>query len=607
MVGWLALAACAVPSPEACTAAPLSSGEVFAGPLRCDAWRVPGGDGRVGDHVLRNSKLTAVVRHPADGLTVPGGRGGTLVDLAAWDGQRWVDGVLEVVPPAGGWPDHASLEAGVDGDVGWVAWPDGRRWTLAADDLALGLPDSSSWWALPGTGGLGLVLREGMAWAAAEATVDGWERRLGLPWLAAGSPAEVTAWLWPDGVVLEGLCAGDAVEVAAPDGTLELPPSFDLLVPAGSRVRCVTEGGLAGPWTDAGPGLRLEPEGPAAFVRAADVEGAPLAAWVQTSAGRVVLPPEGAWVPAGDVSVERSHGWAPWQGVAGAGGVTVAVLERSVPEGWLAQDLRREAWPSPSEPRDPATVLAEAAADGFSCAVLGTLAEVAPVVDEGWPGAVVRVRGGAWTLAAQGLVRSWPWAPAAGVALHGAVDGEGLDPWDGLWAVEEGGLRRTVADVTWLALAGAPADWDPAPTALELADGEDVPAVLEAWSAGARSPAVGPVTWTPGPAGLPSSAGCDRGLVVGPVTAGSGPLPVIELARSRVGWQGPEHTLDLALYAGEGVERLALWVDGQVIQVWEAPSSGWTATVELLGVRRVAALLAEGEEWAVAGPLVLGP
>src|SRR3990170_4265522 len=62
-------------------------GDIVVGPLTCSDPVPPRGEGRAdADLYLATHHLRAVFRHPQDALTVAGWGGGTLVDVAPWEG-----------------------------------------------------------------------------------------------------------------------------------------------------------------------------------------------------------------------------------------------------------------------------------------------------------------------------------------------------------------------------------------------------------------------------------------------------------------------------------------------------------------------------------------
>ena len=81
-----------------CLTTPPTSG-VWVQPRQCGEQTPPGGEGTVGDLVLANAKMRAILRQPAHALTVPGIGGGTLVDIAPWGHG---DVLHEAIPIVGG-------------------------------------------------------------------------------------------------------------------------------------------------------------------------------------------------------------------------------------------------------------------------------------------------------------------------------------------------------------------------------------------------------------------------------------------------------------------------------------------------------------------------
>lgn len=618
----------------------MAEGEVRAKRLGCTDEAPRNGEGRTGDVMLQSSALQAIFRQPADGLTLVGTPGGGLIDATI---PGWRDRLLEVLPVVGGGVVRpTSMTWGVDAEGAWLRlegpveavpvlgdalgpWDAGTAevtWRLAVDGEVLTLEGADGLYlhGAAGTTPVGEgVYHAGLAWLTDAEGLEDLGGAVVLPGatrLAVGRWGRAHALMWPGGARASGTCAGDRVEVRDAGGaTLSwLEPEFDAPLPPGATALvCVAAGHADGAPTPPGEGLALTPgEEGWLWVRVADPDGGDLAAVVALDDGRrFAVAPGGSRLPLGpgEHTLTLHHGpaWDRWSGTVAVAGE--AALERTLrpwidTTGRVLVDLDLETTPSRYARGEPWDAASLAAGAGVGFAVQAAPDEVGTPSRVRWARRLLRVRGGSRAeTSAYGDVLSWPWSPNSRSAGHGAVPWMDLGPQEVL-ALAMGTVapdRLAVVDPAWVAAAGHPSSWRPEPDLVRLRAPDDLDALRSVFDAGARAALVGPLTWVEaeGGEGAPSAAAVERGLVLGRTVATTGPLVTLELEDERW-WVGLQAAPEAR------VERLELWVDGEVVDSRPVPERGGAVRFEHPPVAgRWALVVARGTDWAVSSPVHL--
>ncbi len=158
-------------------------------------------------------------------------------------------------------------------------------------------------------------------------------------------------------------------------------------------------------------------------------------------------------------------------------------------------DLSLLTAPDITERRDDDDILDEAAAAGIQFAVLVARDEVSSANPR--TSDYVLARAGSQSNGV-GQPVAWSWSPSSSRPAHGAAKWEGLSAEDLLALMARRTERTTIVGTEWLAAAGDPLAWIPAPDLVRvtgLSDLDTLTALYDAWIA---LPPVGPLTWVEG-------------------------------------------------------------------------------------------------------------
>lgn len=617
-----------------CDPIELESGDVRAKRIACTDERAPDGEARRGEFLMHNALVTASFRSPGEALSVFGVGGGTLIDFAPADGR---DRLIEAIPLIdGGWMEVQDWDFGHDDQGAWLRLAGEPRsvphlppideqgwvevtWTLAPDTRTLQLQGADGLYlhgdrlSEPVPSGL---LRPDRAWgtdATAMTDLGGAVVLDGVTQITTGSWEQVHDALYT--VPVSGTCDGDQVTVWADDVLVaRLPASFESVVPE-SATTLVCTGFAVQDGAGVAPGQDLvltTGDAGGLWVRAVDPSGLAIPVVVVVDGQVWASRPEGEWldVPPGVHDVTVSHGpvWSQWTDTLTLDGPTQldVVLEPVIDtHGWAAVDLFRTANPAWNQRTEQLDDLALAAAQGVVFAVQSAPDELGEPYTNDWTAIWLRTRAGSETASPVGAVWSWPWTQDTRRGAHGAVDWTDLDAVEVLAVAADVGtpMRHTVVGTEWLDHAGDPAGWNPAPDLLRLTSLADLPDLIELLEQGQRVGVAGPVTWVPSPSApperLPARVELERPLVTGASVASTGPIlalastPSVEPLRLEID----------ARLAPEGIDQVALWVDGAVTHTWDGDQV--PDAVQVQG-RRWALLVAQGEDhWAVSAPLWL--
>jgi hypothetical protein len=527
----LGAAACRMPDPlpvdEPCPTLPLVAGQLEVGPATCADQRFgSGGEGTADDWFLANSRLRAILRHPAAAATLAGLGGGTVLDAAPWGRS---DPLYEATPlVSGGWlrvddlhvdasPDEVRLT--LDGALrslpGRTLSIEGERhsvtWTLAVDEPWLRFDGADGLWIHPDTD---VELVDG--WLVAGNVVIGHDGVLAEDLggalrveAARGLLIATTAEAWAERPAplreVQGTAEGaDVVRLYRGDATVAVIPVdggvFSATVPADvTSARAFAPGRAPSPRVDLGdaPSVNL-PLGPAGAlqlqlgwdgarprpvrVRFDDGDARSGSALVQPDGNRLALG-AGAW----DLTLSAGPTVQPRAlrvEVPADTAVPVDVrLEGTFDPG--SRILAALDWPGARHRavRDgPADRAREALLDGIDYAVLVALDDVAAAGvwadDAPW----LRVEAGMTLTHPDGwTVTGWPAPSVNGLSGHGAPRVDGLDPADALATLDGAVGDELSVDLAWLtAWGGDPLQLTPRPDRVQL--GPPGPPPFDAWS-----------------------------------------------------------------------------------------------------------------------------
>jgi hypothetical protein len=512
----LLLLGCVPDYPEAgCDPRVMSAGEVRARRLPCSDELLSGGEGRRGDWVLESAAARFIIRDTPDALTRLGVAGGTIVDAAAIDG---VDPLVEAIPLIdGGWLSTVEITAWSEADAAGLelrgTLPDGTavtvRYTLPADSSTLLIEgiDALEVTPRPGTARIGSVLEYradtllGLDGELQDA--GGVVRAEGAALLSVGARETVHDALWPDEPDTRGVAAGTWVEALGGDEVLARYPILSetysgRLPPGTDAIRAVQDGAQDGPEVAPGGESRVGESG-GVRLRVTDGTARPHPATLYwdgvpypTLPGEVARtgPGEGTGIiyagPGHELvevalSISEEVSLSVHQPLA----VTPAVLA----------DLSLLTAPDITERRDDDDILDEAAAAGIQFAVLVARDEVSSANPR--TSDYVLARAGSQSNGV-GQPVAWSWSPSSSRPAHGAAKWEGLSAEDLLALMARRTERTTIVGTEWLAAAGDPLAWIPAPDLVRvtgLSDLDTLTALYDAWIA---LPPVGPLTWVEG-------------------------------------------------------------------------------------------------------------
>lgn len=617
--------ACLVSAP----AAPI------AGPVGCAAALPVGAEGRSVDALVASPGLRAIVREPAQSVTLPGVGGGTVVDLAPWG---LPDAVHEIVPLFGGGalvPDSVVVgddaievvgpvvaipgEPAPTASRGAFAWRADGATLIAegAEGLRVHLVgDVVDWGGRYQTGDTVLIPGGPVTDLGGALVVDG-DR------VVVAAAADVPAW-WDGGTrPAAGTTTGARLAWRRGDevvGRWSASEAFAVDVPDDwTHVRAEADG-LAGPWTPIGEALALEigpagtlevtTEDPVVVRFSGPAEVAPVR--VGRAGASFALSP-GAW------RLEVSGG-----PVFDAATVDVVVTADVTTPVDLTPARRFDpgravlvaGWPTERDRGfrgDDRAAMLEAAAAGVGYVVLAPRDEVGGATDADDPGGV-RWENGAWLTTPAWSILAWPWAANNRLAGHGASDLRGFGPEDALAAAAGGPAtaRWTAADLAWFdAVTAPPARVAPAPSLVILSDPGDHPgAAWAGWwrflDAGVPVAPMGPYAWAP--VADPQEFGrveVEQALVEQRWSATTGPR--LDL---RVGRAGPgkiSRSGDVRVVASPGLDRFFLiGQGGRTITTWTTTSVGHDETLPRpAGDWVVAVATGPGGAWAATAPVWL--
>ncbi|MFT4979222.1 MAG: hypothetical protein ACI8S6_005132, partial [Myxococcota bacterium] len=139
--------------------------------------------------------------------------------------------------------------------------------------------------------------------------------------------------------------------------------------------------------------------------------------------------------------------------------------------------------------------------------------------------------------AGAGSPSAWPWSSSVNQPAHGAVAWAGRSAEDLLAIMSRRDSRTLMVTPEWLAAAGPPAEWLPAPDLLQIEGLDDLEAVAAAFDAWLPLSLVGPLTWVDGldPRDPFTEVDVEAGLLAGRTTATSGPRLHLSVSGATIG------------------------------------------------------------------------
>ncbi len=581
----------------------------------------------------------AIVRHPQAARTLPGLGGGTLVDVALWDGR---DIAYEWVPlVAGGWLSVDTIDAEPDGVVvsGTIrslpdravdeGAPASVRWRFDADEPRIHLEGADGLWLHPHAGSLrlgpGVVTDRTLVVTDATSVRDlgGAMRMDGVQTIAVSSLADPD---WLDHPTQEvSVFAPTATHLAVDLGNnvVTIPlvsEQLDWTLPSRvTRIRSERNGFAASPWrrVQDSQALILGEWGQVAVTMTGEVADTTVK-WTHedgrtgvgtTQNGLAVLD-----VGAGRIKVEAG-------GARVSGWVEDITVVSQTPT-FLPAHLRRPFEMSNHVPaalrwsgeRDRTTRmtdtqrLQDAAIAGFSFAVLAPRDDVADTNID----ALIRVRNGAALTSPDGWsVIAWPWDAHARLGGHGVPSVVNRTPEDAMALAFQGPTynRFLVVDEQWL-LRAEPELTDPLPTAAWLDSVDDLDAWYPWLDAGFALPPVGPRTWAKVP--VPDNVlavEVERQLASGNTVASTEGRIDLQIGGESPGGRVVRRALargTAVIHTAGALTSAQLIEDGVVTDTWTvANAQPHTVTVD--ADTQWALIVATGtDDFAVTGPIWFG-
>jgi len=640
-----------------CISKPADISTIFIAPLSCDEQILQNGEGRVGDWVMANAFLRAVIRQPLSAVSTTGIGGMTLVDAAPWG---YPDKLHEVIPlVGGGWLQPTLVEALPEG-----LQVTGRVHSLphaaAAEEgqiktVTWKIDEDSPWLRAEGADGLFVHLSGHYELLASGAHADEvlYGHRsseiedLGGAFIihdyalvtaptesAFGEISEAAVFVSGEAPGAQWLLLfeGDVLTGRLPVGE---EGSFDYTIPASVSVVQAAAKGFS-PSAPTAPGsdlflnlgavgtLQLTGEFPPGWARWSNQEGV---------VGESFIEPDTV-LATGPGLIDLTLSWGP---AFTPSEQTIAVEEGSemsmqvnaevnfVSETWRSAAFR---WPgsrSKTWRGDAHNSLSMAMAQGLDLVVITPEDDVSNLTapDSDLP---FSIRGSSSTHHSRPwTVTSWPWKPNARKGGHGAIDIDDLTPEDALAAAQGGpGTNRTTAiDLPWLQESSSPWLLWPRPDGVFLSTAPSGSTLLQHWQpwfewldAAIPITPMGPLTWLE----VGQSQALARSDYLAAVTAGraiasTGPLIRFDVdglspgeVLSEEATEDSAHLCFLEILPSQPPLTHALLVTegGEVLQEWDVdnwPVSLQHTTAEL--GRWIVALAHsdDGEHWAVSSPI----
>lgn len=506
------LAACGpldpgVHSPE-CAADPPGLGQVRAKQIVCASEIASGGEAKIGDWLLENSRVRIAIRGQPNRLTRLTGGGGTVIDAEVLGGG---DGLVEIAPLGiGDWPERTLISAenetiSVRADDG-----SGRTWTYELN------PDTGEL-QIKGAEGFSLVPEAG-----SELVGEWVHGPNGLVIAADDRPEDLGGWLnWAGTSVwfgtsrtvttdrFSGVQTGQfstqashvefringALFTRQPTDSSTLEHEF----PVGTEVRGVTPGHAPTDWVDAassgipalgtGGFLELLPIAPRGRAIGATVEWNGSVHWVGPTGGLVPVGPGtgSGWITSGP---EYTPYEIPFASIDDQVSLAATLEPIGDDAAWIAFGV--ESSPGPFERSRADQSLERLGANGVEYAVLIATDEVAKGSQD--PESIPH-HAGSRSGGPQGTVWAWPWTPNSKEAAHGAAPWSELNDTELLAWMSKAGRRYTAVDAQWIEQAGSISALTHPPDLLYLRSPNDLAAAVSLYDRWIDIALVGPNAW----------------------------------------------------------------------------------------------------------------
>ena len=666
---WLvALAACQATTeglPEDCLPDRPAPGQVVVAQVRCSDMTLPGGEGGIGDIWFANHEIRGIFRYPEASLSLIGIDGGSVIDVARWDGNNeWLHEAAPLVDGGGlqvdTWtilPNGLQLEGTIASINTRPSESEGQRavvkWLIPPDRPEIIVEGADALWLHPEGGNDVLT---GHLWSgASEALVhDGKSYEDlggavivdGVNTLRLDTPASALSWLAQgDAQPVSGRASGATRIALSVDGMVlgRLPVEgglFEAEIPAAvTGLRAIGGGRPASSVAPPGQNvtLLLGDAGTVEVQPAWDARPRPLRmSWVASDgrSGANIVDSGGSSASIGAGSYTLTFTAGPSYGTQ--------TLDIDIPAGSTFEVgvrlpvrfdpgntvLGAVGWPSDRDQETRSTngaAIALAHSLGVDWMMFSPRDDVATVeVDDILGVPPVPVRNGSWTRAPDETwnIRSWPWKDNDDRAGGGAVDVRGLSASDALAAAFGGPsrARHTAVDLGWLAAGPPPYLADPAPEGVWLeppgAAGMDTWNPWFEWlDAFITVHPWGPYVWVEvADPQILGSEDIEQQMTAGRAIATTGPQIILQhssgalpgdtlTASSRAPWTD---TFTVRLRGGADLDHLALVASGGQILAQITPTSDeeeWVVRVPQAGWVLAAAWDEAGEHLVATGPI----
>jgi len=589
----------------------------------CASEIASGGEAKIGDWLLENSRIRIAIRNQPNRLTRLTGGGGTMVDAEVLRGG---DGLVELVPIGpGDWPEQTLI--GVENETISVRADDGtgRTWTyeLMPDSGELRLHSAEGFSLVPEAGselvGQWVHSPNGLV-IASEAPPDdlgGWLNWTGSSvWL--GTSRTVTADRFPDAQTGQFSTEASHIEFRINGELLTRQPTDSSTLehefPAGTEVRGVMPGHAPTDWVNAAT-TAIPPLGTGGFLELAPISprGRPIGATVEWNGSTHSVGSAGGLVPVGPGA---GSGWItsgpeytayeiPFSSFEGQMPLEVTLDPIGENAAWIAFGV--ESSPGPFERSRAEQTLEQLGARGVEYAILVATDEVAKSSQD--PLSIPH-HAGSRSGGPQGTVWAWPWTANSKEAAHGAAPWSELDATELLAWMSKAGRRYTAVDAQWVDQAGPTSALTHPPDLLYLRSLVDLSAAISLYDRWVDIALVGPNAWVD--TDQPWKEDILRALLEGRSSPSTGPKLGLIVDGHSPGerastWprtpSGPM-TAELSLeHPGDATTIQLIGSGGTVIGSWDAEEL--PVSIEIPELAWVLAT-AEGEhDWTVTGPVWL--
>ncbi len=611
------------PDDPECAAERPEAGHVRAKQVVCSGEIPAGGEARIGDWLLENSRVRLIVRNQPNRLTQLTGGGGTIID-AEVSGEG--DDIIELVPRvAGEWPEQVEVQAQSNQVVVTAADGSDRTWvySLQPDSGAVLLTGASGFTVVPSAGsemiGDWLHGTSGLVIAGTETPIDrgGWvDWNEDTLWLGTSRSVTIDRFASTSLGVFE--TAASHVEFRLNDAIITRQPTTDGVLtheyPDGAEVRGVEKGHHPSAWTNADQ-QSPEPlaEGGVLVLSPIAPDGDPIPFMVTWNDEQHPIGSRGgtAYVGPGPGSGQITAGPGylpydlPFDDLTGQTELEASLVRVARPASWVAFGV--PASPGPAERRTASDLLLHLGARGFNYAVLTAVDEVARGTSDD---ASIPHHSGSKAGSPEGSVYAWPWTADSKEAAHGAAPWSELSPAELLSWMSKAGRRYTAVDTDWMQAVGSIDTLQIMPDLLLVRGLEDLPQVASLYDGWNALGLIGTTSWVD--TETPYRDDILRAILEGRAAPGTGPqliltvngaapgdsatdwpetLPTERIAEVDLNLPGDIETVRIV---GPGAETIHTWSIDDLPTTIELPDLPWVMAV------------AEGtHDWSMTGAIWL--